>query len=219
MAAIQSILTTSIASAVLLGGCATYSISKSESLDGELSELIELYTGDYFSDADGGAREGRAIYMRVREISPPEDKTHALYSEMRHDGPDGEFYRQVILTFDETADRSENRMMAVRITDKDAGASLIPNPDAFKNGDVPTRPALSEDCYTVWSRSEEGFSGYVDPERCVITGKRGDQRRIEARTVLSADTIGQYEAGFTLEGERLFGNEEGQLYIWPRVSP
>ena len=64
--------------------------------DIELQEITRLLSGDYFSDADGGARQGRPIYMRVRNITPPIGRRHAMYTEMRHDGPDGDHYRQLI---------------------------------------------------------------------------------------------------------------------------
>ncbi|MEM7640101.1 MAG: CpcT/CpeT family chromophore lyase [Pseudomonadota bacterium] len=188
-------------------------------LDVELQEIVRLMSGDYFSNAEGGAREGRPIYMRVRNITPPLGKRHAMYAEMRHDGPNGDFYRQLIYLFDEANARSENRMQAYRVADKAAAARLIEDPSAFADGKVETTSPLSEDCYTVWSPTEAGYTSWIDPERCVITGRRGDQRRIESRTDITRAAIKQLERGYSLERELLFGNPTGEQYIWPRVSP
>ena len=188
-------------------------------LDVELQEITRLMSGDYFSDADGGAREGRPIYMRVRNITPPIGRRHAVYAEMRHDGPDGEYYRQLIYLFDESPDRSENQMQAYRVADKAAAGKLIENPSAYADGAVETTSPLSGACYTVWSATETGYSSWIDPERCVITGRRGDQRRIESRTEFAQGAIGQLERGYSLEWELLFGNPDGDMYIWPRVTP
>ena len=188
-------------------------------LDVELQEIARLMSGDYFSDAEGGAREGRPIYMRVRNIVPPFGKRHAMYAEMRHDGPDGDFYRQLVYLFDEANARSENRMQAYRVADKKAAAKLIEDPSAFADGKVETTSPLSEDCYTVWSPTAAGYTSWIDPDRCIITGRRGEQRRIESRTDITPDAIAQLERGYSLERELLFGNPTGEQYIWPRVSP
>lgn len=188
-------------------------------LDVELQQIARLISGDYFSDAEGGAREGRPIYMRVRNITPPLGKRHAMYAEMRHDGPDGDFYRQLIYLFDEADSREENRMQAYRVAEQDLASRLIEDRSAFADGRVEITAPLSEDCYTVWSSTGSGFTSWIDPERCIITGKRGDQRRIESRTDITQDAIAQLERGYSLERELLFGNATGEQYIWPRVIP
>jgi hypothetical protein len=188
-------------------------------LDVELQEITRLLSGDYFSAAEGGAREGRPIYMRVRNIVPPLGQRHAMYAEMRHDGPDGPHYRQLIYVFDESDTRTENRMQAYRVADSDAAATLIADRSGFADGTVQATAPLSDDCYTSWQRNGTGYSSWIDPDRCIITGKRGDQRRIESRTEISQAAIGQLERGYTIEGELLFGNPTGDLYIWPRMNP
>lgn len=192
--------------------------SQTPGLDSQLQAITQLLEGDYFSDAEGGAREGRPIYMRIRNISPPSGRRHALYAEMRHDGPDGAFYRQLIYLFDERPDRSENRMLAYGVSAPELAAELVKDREGYARGDVETTSPLSDDCYMVWEPSEGGFTSWIDPDRCVITGKRGDQRRIEARTEITTHSIGQLERGYSLERELLFGNPDGELYIWPRVN-
>ena len=186
--------------------------------DIELQEITRLLSGDYFSDAGGGARQGRPIYMRVRNITPPIGRRHAMYAEMRHDGTDGDHYRQLIYLFDESETRTENRMQAYRVADKEIAASLLEDPTGYAEGRVEATAPLSDDCYTVWAPTDIGYTSWIDPERCIITGKRGDQRRIESRTEITTTHIGLLERGYSLERELLFGNPDGDLYIWPRVT-
>lgn len=188
-------------------------------LDQDLASLTQILSGDFFSAADGGASEGRPIYLRIRNITPRTGQRHAMYAEMRHDGPDGAFYRQLIYLFDEGTERVENRMQAYRVADKQAASQLVFSPDAYADGRVEVTSSLSDDCYTVWTKTESGFSGWLDPERCIIIGKRGDQRRIESRTEISRASIGQLERGYSLDMDLLFGNATGELYVWPRVTP
>lgn len=210
--------TFALATLVGLMGCTSAPIPANTTLDMQLTQITNLLVGDYASHADDGAREGRPIYLRIRPITPPDGHDYALYSEMRHDGPDGEFYRQIVYLFDENSERSENRMRAIRLADGAAAASLLTDPNAFKNGKIKTRPALSEACYAAWTRVDTGYESWIDPERCVITGKRGDRRRIEARTRITPFSIDQLERGYSLEGKLLFGNSDDTLYMWPRLE-
>jgi hypothetical protein len=165
-----------------------------------LKELTQLLVGDYFSAADGGVKEGRPIYMRVRSIQSPLPDKVALYAEMRHDGPDGELYRQ-----------------RVYLDDLAAAESLVNDPTVWVRQNLVTKPALVEGCDTRWVREGDGFVGSVDPGTCIITGKRGDRRRIESKTRITGKSVGQLERGYDIDGKLLFGNADGELYIWPRV--
>ena len=71
--------------AVILGVSAFAPLSYAE--ESPLQGLTRLLVGDYFSAADGGVKEGRPIYMRIRSIQSPVPNKVALYAEMRHDGP------------------------------------------------------------------------------------------------------------------------------------
>ncbi len=181
-----------------------------------LKELTQLLVGDYFSAADGGVKEGRPIYMRVRSIQSPLPDKVALYAEMRHDGPDGELYRQRVYLFnvDSTAPII---MQALTFDDLAAAASLVNDPTVWVRQNLVTKPALVEGCDTRWVREGEGFVGSVDPGTCIITGKRGDRRRIESKTRITGKSVGQLERGYDIDGKLLFGNADGELYIWPRV--
>lgn len=181
-----------------------------------LQELTRLLVGDFFSAADGGVKEGRPIYMRIRSIQSPVPNKVALYAEMRHDGPNGELYRQRAYLFDVVA-TYPIIMQALTFDDSAAAAGLANDPAVWVNQNLATKIALVEGCDTLWVREGEAFVGTVDPATCIITGKRGDRRRIESRTRITPKSVAQLERGYDIDGKLLFGNADGELYIWPRV--
>ena len=197
---------------LVVGACATARAPR----DLELNRIVALLVGDYSSAAGGGVREGRAIYMRIRSVTPPQGRRVALYAEMRHDDAAGEIYRQRLYVFDETPGRLSNVMTALAFDDSATAASLIENPHLAPG--LATKNPLAEGCAAVWQADGAAFIARVDPATCQITGKRGDQRRIESLTRISANGIGQLERGYDLDGRLLFGNPAGDLYFWPRVK-
>ena len=186
--------------------------------DQELTELVALYIGSYLSRPDQGARDARPILMRVAAVSPPAGHGWALYSEMRHDGIDGEIYRQNLLLFDEAPERTGNTMTSLGFTDREAAAALIDDPGLLAAGQLSTVEALGPGCTMSFKREGEGFFGRIDPKTCVITGKRGEARHIEAQTLLRRDAIEQLERGYSADGQLLFGNKDGIRYVWPRID-
>jgi hypothetical protein len=208
-------MTAGLLVAVLWGPAA---IAPQTSPDAELERLASLLVGDYFSAGDAGVREDRPIYMRIRRVDPPPGRRLALYAEMRHDGAGGELYRQRLYVFDEAPGRPANVMRAWSFVDADAAARLIDDPALLRRSSLATTDTLGPGCEMVWRADGGGFVGRVDPATCRITGKRGDQRRIEAVTRIDARAIGQLERGYDLEGKLLFGSPGGQLNTWPRVK-
>lgn len=190
-----------------------------ESRDAELLRLADLLVGDYFSAVEGGVREGRPIYMRIRRIEPPPGEALALYAEMRHDDARGELYRQRLYLFDHTPGRERNTMRALSFQDGAAAARLIEDPAALRREGLRTTNSLGTGCDTTWRADGAAFTGRVNPATCEIIGRRGDRRRIESITRIAAGSIGQLERGFDLEGRLLFGNPTDDLYVWPRVFP
>ena len=170
-----------VAAVVSLLGMLSFSPGTTWADESPLQDLTQLLVGDYFSAADGGVKEGRPIYMRIRSIQSPMPDKVALYAEMRHDSADGELYRQRAYLF-VIAATEPIVMQALTFDDPAAAAGLV-----------------------------------NDPATCIITGKRGDQRRIESQTKITRKFVGQLERGYDINGNLLFGNAGGELYIWPRV--
>lgn len=186
--------------------------------DQELNELIALYVGSYLSKPNEGARDGRPIFLHVVAVDPPPGHSHALYAEMRHDSADGELYRQNLLLFDEDPARSVNSAASLAFSDREAAAALVLQPDLVATGRLHTVPALGPGCDMQFKREGSGYLGRIDPATCVITGKRGDIRRIEAQTLLRRDAIEQLERGYSADGKLMFGNPDGVRYVWPRIG-
>ncbi len=193
-------------------------VSVSSPADQDLKELIGLYIGTYLSAADEGARDSRPILLRVVAIDPPAGYSQALYSEMRHDGASGDIYRQSLLVFDESPGRTGNTMTSLAFTDRQAAAELIRDPGLLAAGHLSTTAALPPGCTTHFIREGDSFYGRIDPDTCVITGKRGDIRHIESQTLLRRDAIEQLERGYDDKGQLLFGNKDGVRYVWPRID-
>ena len=78
---------------------------------------------------------------------------------------------------------------------------------------------MPDGCEQVWTRTAEGFRGYVDPTRCEITSSRtGKQRQIESENLLTQDSISLVERGYDPEtGEQLFGSPQGESLLLGRV--
>jgi len=187
-------------------------------LDAQLADLVELYEGTYRSNPEDGVREASPILLRVLRVAPPPGRRYALYAEMRHDGEQGDIYRQRLLVFDESPDRAGNSMSALSFSDPQAAAALIADPGLVAEGKVTTRPALGPGCDMRFAPAGgEGFLGRIEPGECVVTGKRGDRRRIEGETLLRPDAIEQLERGYDADMKLLFGNPDGTRYVWPRV--
>lgn len=185
-------------------------------LDRELEALVTLYEGAYKSKPEEGAREGTATLFRVVRVTPPEGRRFALYAEMRKDNENGEVTRQRLYVFDESPDRVTNRMTALSFADPKAAEELIAHPE--RAAGLATTDALGAGCATVWTADGMGFAGKIDPNLCIITGKRGDTRKIEAITLLRHADIELLERGYDLDGKLLFGNPDGKLYVWPRLN-
>lgn len=201
---------------MLLGALSISSVPTYAS-ESPLQDLTQLLIGDFFSAADGGVKEGRPIYMRVRSIQSPVVNRVALYAEMRHDGPTGELYRQRAYLFDAES-KTPIVMQALTFDDPVAATALANDPTVWVTQKLTTKVALVEGCDTRWVRDGEAFIGTVDPAACIITGKRGDRRRIESKTRITSASVAQLERGYDIDGKLLFGNADGELYVWPRVK-
>ena len=185
--------------------------------DQELASLFKLYAGSYLSPPEEGVRESRPILLRVVAVQPPPGHGRALYSEMRHDGPDGELYRQNLLVFAESPDGQGYTMTALNFSDREAATGLLTNPALLVSAGLSTTPGLGPGCTMAFRRQGDGFFGRIDPDNCVITSRNGETRHIEAETFLREDAIEQLERGYTPDGRLLFGNPDGVRYVWPRL--
>ncbi|GHB00617.1 hypothetical protein GCM10009069_24350 [Algimonas arctica] len=76
------------------------------------------------------------------------------------------------------------------------------------------RPELGEGCDMIWVEMPHGWSGQVDPSRCVIVSptQRGELR-MGARTEIIGNRLRRAETGYDLDGIRLWGSEDGEWTV------
>lgn len=199
-----------------LMACAT-TASPTLSLHDQQARLVGMLPGVYQSHVAEGARAGRAIHQAILEVAPPEGYQHALYSEMRHGGPNGEMYRQTLFLF-ATPAGGGLVMTSQGFADPNAALALHTNPDAVRIGAVALKPAIGEGCDMMWRADKDGFVGRIDPQTCEITGRRGDRRRLESVMRIGPMAIEHAEYGYDLEGKLLFGGPPGRRFVWPRQA-
>jgi hypothetical protein len=136
---------------------------------------------------------------------------------MRHDGPAGPIYRQSVFLFEAGDDGVRLRMLARGLKDAATAHSLFADPSLVRSGVLELSDALGPGCAMEWRLDRDGYLGHIAPEACVITGRRGDQRRIESFTRIGPHAIEHAEYGYDMEGKLLFGGPPGQRYIWARA--
>jgi hypothetical protein len=76
------------------------------------------------------------------------------------------------------------------------------------------RPELGEGCDMIWVEMPHGWTGQVDPSRCVIVSptQRGELR-MGARTEIIGNRLRRAETGYDLDGIRLWGAEDGEWTV------
>lgn len=196
-----------------LEACAA--IQPASKLDRRLQQLAGLYVGDYQSPK-GSADP---VFMSVRAISPPPGAQFALYQVIRAGNAQGPISRQRLFLFDEAADRTTNKLLAYSFTDETAARELRTDASLVQSGALRFKPALGDgDCpMTFRMDGPDRFIGVIRPDQCVITGKSGERRRIEAAVMVSSAGLESLERGYDDAGKLLFGDPSGRRYIWKRI--
>lgn len=211
-----------IAACICCLACSCASLAPAQGTRAQIAGLAGLLAGDYLSAPGDGVQADTPILLRIRPVEPPPGWRTALYAEMRHGGPDGPVYRQRLYVFEESArgadPGAEIVMHALAFADGVAAARLIADPEVVVREGLVLHDALGAGCEMRWRREGAGFIGRVSRDTCLIVGRRGDQRRIEAETHIMPDAISQVERGYDLAGVRLFGSPDGAPGVWPRLG-
>lgn len=80
------------------------------------------------------------------------------------------------------------------------------------------RPEMSADCDMIWVEMPNGWSGQIDPSRCVITPPtQSGERYFGARANLVGSRLRIAETGYDQDGNRLWGEEDGQWVVLYRT--
>lgn len=195
----------------LIAGTAAMLCCAFAQADSNLDRLDELMQGKF----EAVDPERPFTDQRFR-INAPELGNYVYYYQI-NSGPEMKVYRQriLIVTLNDSGLPSQDALV---LTDPDAYAGA--SPDAFSGfGDDDVESFMPEGCEQVWTPTEDGFKGYVDPTTCVIISSRsGKPRGIEAEVVLDAERMLSAERGYDENGEQLFGTEPGEFLELRRVS-
>lgn len=179
-----------------------------------LSAALAVDMAGTFETAIGTEDAMRDHRVRLDPLGPGE----WIYYQVNHK-TDLSVYRQRILQLEALPG---GRVQQTAWTFKDAAAhvDLWDKPEALAALTLASlSTGLEQGCAQVWSRTDEGWSGTVDPGTCVIDSKRrGTQIRIGAESKLSAASLSLAERGFDLEGTQLWGTDPGDYYVLPRLD-
>ena len=178
------------------------------------SETLAASMEGIFETAIGTEDAMRDRRVRIDPLGPGE----WLYYQVNHRS-DLSVYRQRILQLESLPD---GRVQQTAWTFNDAAAhvDLWDAPEVLASltmGNLST--GLEQGCAQVWIREEDGWSGIVDPDTCLIDSqRRGTQIRIGAESRLSVQSLALAERGFDLDGDQLWGTDPGDFYRLDRVE-
>lgn len=175
-----------------------------------LERLLAMLEGTYV----GGDSDEPMTDTRFR-IDAPKLGQHVYYGELRPATSD-EPYRQNINILTAEGDVVRQRTMQLK-----NGSEWPPNVTSASFQDFALEnlvDSLPEGCSTAWRQTENGWRGYMDPNRCSVYSERLNVwRNIEAETFLSAEEIKHAERGFDENGKQLFGTAPGEHYSFERM--
>jgi len=182
---------------------------------GDIEDLADLLAGTFDSELiePDQPDEQRLVDRRIR-LDLPNLGAHVFYQQINH--REGlTVYRQRLLVLTDASGRLEQRAYALREPEwyVDANASSF---ERMTTEDL--EEILPHGCEQVWTRTDDGFRGYVDPDQCqVISSRTGKARRIEAESHLSRDRLLLAERGYDADSrEQLFGSAPNEFRILGR---
>ena len=188
--------------------------------DTALVELAGLMQGRFDSHLPG-TTSSEPVDQRIidsrQPVAAPDIGSLVVYLQLNR-GADLGLYRQRILVFDEDAD---GNLLQHAYTLRDPAAFVDAEADdeilrTLSRDDID--PVFTEGCEQVWTRTDSGFRGYVDPKTCIIISSRtGKPRRIEAETLITPGQLTLVERGFDEDFTQLFGTPEGHTTLLHKV--
>ena len=189
----------------------------------ELDELAGLMAGRFDNQAAiaaGDAAEDDFLSDWRQRIDAPQLGNTVFYLQLNQ-GADRDLYRQRILVLSLDAETGSIKQSAYTLTNPEPFADAMSTSDVFRDlGPDDVERMLDDGCAQYWTRTDDGFSGYVDPDNCrIISSRTGNPRRIEALTILTDTTLDLAERGFDDDGNHLFGSAEGETTQLTRTPP
>lgn len=188
-----------------------------------LDRLASLMAGRFDNQAAisaGDADEESFLSDWRQRIDAPLLGNTVFYLQLNQ-GADRELYRQRILVLSLDTETDSIRQVAYTLKRPDPFVDAMSTSDIFDDlGPDDVERMLDGGCAQYWTRTDNGFSGYVDPGECrIISSRTGNPRRIEALTVLTDTTLDLAERGFDDDGNFLFGSAVDQTTRLTRTPP
>lgn len=196
---------------VILISCTTVPASNPAADTGPAARLASAMAGTYLrpSPSSDEPRQDRRV-----PLAPLGDGQWIYYQV--NQGLDLEqVYRQRVLNLSEQLD---GRVTQTTYT--------LTKPEDYQAMDAPidqitldqlTR-GMESGCDMVWIEMPDGWSGRVDPSQCVIfSQRRQTQLRIGSRADIASTRLRQAETGYDLNGNRLWGSEDGEWMVLYRT--
>lgn len=175
----------------------------------DIDRLAELIEGHFDTHSINPElpTEQRLVDKRIR-LDLPNLGSHVFYQQINH-RVGLEVYRQRLLVLTDSSGYLEQRAYALREPEwyVDADARVF---DTITFEDLDEFMPIG--CEQIWTRTDDGFRGYVDPDRCqIISSRTGKARRIEAESHVSRDRLLLAERGYDAETrEQVFGSSQGE---------
>lgn len=197
--------------AIMSGGCATVPLEPPTV--NPAARLAKAMAGDY-----GRAVTGNSVFaplqdqrIKIDALGPGEWLYH-----QRNAGPDlAQITRRRVLSLKAQPDG--------RVVQTDYAVPVSQSPQTIEEWLATLtrdqlRPEMSTGCNMIWIEMPNGWSGQIDPGRCVITPPtQSGERYLGARVNLIGPRLRTAETGYDGDGKRLWGEEDGQWVVLYRT--
>lgn len=156
---------------------------------------------------------------RVRITSNALEGTWLYYQ--LNTGPEKKLYRQRLIRLSSKDDGSTVIQETYGLNSPDKFVDLWNNQSllaSISQGDF--EPYFDKGCEQVWTKSDDLWTGYVNPKTCKIFSERRQSTiSIEAEAQLTVQIYRQTERGYDETGKQLFGGTPGEFITLYRQAP
>lgn len=196
--------------AILSGGCATVPLEPPNTPEARLAEAM---VGDYGRAVTSGSvvEPIRDQRIKIDALGPGEWLYH-----QRNAGPDlSQITRRRVLSLRAQPD---GRVIQADYT--------VPAPKSQQATQQwlttltrdQLRPAMNTGCDMIWVEMPNGWSGQIDPARCRMTPPaQTGEHYLGARADLVGSRLRTAETGYDEDGNRLWGEDDGQWVVLDRT--
>lgn len=194
---------------IFLVGCATTPIQPMEQTIDPATRLAIVMTGDYQRTSAGAPLRDRRI--RIAPMGAGE----WIYSQVNEGANWNSVERQRVLSLRAQPD-GRVVQTAYSLTSPDIYQAMGDSLATLTLNQL--QPELGKGCEMIWIEMPNGWSGRVDPSRCVIVSptQRGELR-MGARAEVIGNRWRRAETGYDLDGNHLWGSEDGQWVVLYRT--